>query len=582
MRPTGRIVTSPEICLDSSSKSDMRWFALLGAIAASVLLVTSLGYGLTLQGFALGRPTSVPQRGGTVQALDDVPISLLPANAGTLNPVAVLSLPESDGAANPGAGDQHSPHGKGHATGPIDATLPSGPAQYRAGIGWSGISGANSSCFQPIIGMSGSPLACLPPDVTMSASPHYVVEEDNTAGIIWTNTGHFVKRFTLTNFYTVPSGAGCYLSDPQVYFDNGTQRWFSSILSVTCGALNTQQPDVSSQIYLGVSQTSDPSAAWFEYVIPNPLPLNLSDQPFLGMNDHVVVISTNQFPFSALAINTYTGAYFWVLDKLALEQDGCTNPGGLFCSVDYQAFGPYSDLASIHPAHSYGPAPTEYMASLLPVNPGQTGVSTLNFFRVEGTPPSASVVMTNLTVRPTEGPPLGNQPGMDQSVNTDDSRISTGVYQGGVSWWGANDGCTVAGESGVHDCIRLIQIGAKQGKFQVRQDFDFNSGNNEDDYYPGITLDPSGDLAVTYAFSSPTEYPSVAISLQSASQPGALQTPTTVAVGTDTEQGGRYGDFCDASPSYGNPSELWFACEYIINYNDYVWNTRVQQMFVTG
>src|SRR5438552_1415788 len=465
MRPTGRIVTSPEICLDSSSKADMRWFALLGAIAASVLLVTSLGYGLTLQGFALGRPTSVPQRGGTVQALDDVPISLLPANAGTLNPVAVFSLPETDGAANPGAGDQHSPHGKGHATGPIDATLPSGPAQYRAGIGWSGISGANSSCFQPIIGMSGSPLACLPPDVTMSASPHYVVEEDNTARSIWTNTGHFVMRFTLTNFYTVPSGAGCYLTDPQVYFDNGTQRWFSSMLSVTCGALNTQQPDVSSQIYLGVSQT---------------------------------------------------------------------------------------------------------------------GVSTLNFFRVEGTPPSASVVMTNLTVRPTEGPPLGNQPGMDQSLNTDDSRISTGAYQGGVSWWGANDGCTVAGESGVHDCIRLIQIGAKQGKFQVRQDFDFNSGNNEDDYYPGITLDPSGDLAVTYAFSSPTEYPSVAISLQSASQPGALQTPTTVAVGTDTEQGGRYGDFCDASPSYGNPSELWFACEYIINYNDYVWNTRVQQMFVTG
>src|SRR5947199_8727704 len=103
MRPTGRIVTSPEICLDSSSKSDTRWFALLGAIAASVLLVTSLGYGLTLQGFALGRPPSVPPRGGPVQALDDVSISLLPPNAGTLNPVAVLTLPEPDGAAYPGA-----------------------------------------------------------------------------------------------------------------------------------------------------------------------------------------------------------------------------------------------------------------------------------------------------------------------------------------------------------------------------------------------------------------------------------------------------------------------------------------------
>jgi hypothetical protein len=408
------------------------------------------------------------------------------------------------------------------------------------------------------------------------------MEESNTAASIWTSSGQFVKFFTLTNFFMAPSGAGCYLTDPQVYFDNQTQRWFSSILSVTCGLLNTQQPDVSSQIYLGVSQTSDPSGSWFEYVIPNPVPFNLSDQPFLGVNDHVVVISANQFPYSALAINTYTGAYFWVLDKLALEQVGCTNPAGLFCSVTYQAFGPYGYLASIHPAHSYGPAPVEYMASLLPLVSGQTGVTTLNFFTVAGTPPSASVTMTNLTVRPTAGPPLGNEPGMPQFVNTDDSRITTGVYQAGVTWWGANDGCTVSGESGVHDCLRLIEISTRNGNYQVKQDFDFNSGNGEDNYYPGITLDPAGDVAVTYAFSSLTEYPSMAVTMQLASSKGALEAPTTVAIGADDEQGGRYGDFCDASPSYGNPSEVWLACEYILNYNNYIWNTHVQQVFVTG
>src|SRR5437773_10061578 len=69
MRPTGRIVTSPEICLDSSSKSDIRWFALLAAIAASVLLAPSLRYRLTLQGSPLRRPTSAPQRAGSVHAL---------------------------------------------------------------------------------------------------------------------------------------------------------------------------------------------------------------------------------------------------------------------------------------------------------------------------------------------------------------------------------------------------------------------------------------------------------------------------------------------------------------------------------
>jgi hypothetical protein len=296
------------------------------------------------------------------------------------------------------------------------------------------------------------------------------------------------------------------------------------------------------------------------------------------------VISTNQFPYQALAVNAYTGAYFWVLDKLALEQQpGCTNPGGLLCSVSYQTFGPYPNMASIHPAHSYGPAPTEYMASVYPLSHGETGVSTLSFFAVDGAPPTATVTRTDLAIRPMNGPPFGDQPGMPQSVETNDGRISTGVYQAGITWWGANDGCTVAGSSQLRSCIRLFEIGTASGTYSVVQDFDFNGGAAEDDYFPGITLDPAGDLAVTYAFSSATVYPSMAATLRLASQTTAgLQAPTVVAAGKDTERGGRYGDYCDASPSYANPHEVWLACEYILSYRNYAWNTHVQKLIVTG
>ena len=87
---------------------------------------------------------------------------------------------------------------------------------------------------------------------------------------------------------------------------------------------------------------------------------------------------------------------------------------------------------------------------------------------------------------------------------------------------------------------------------------------------------------VTYAFSSPTEYPSMAVTVRLASASGSLEIPTTVAVGRDDEQGGRYGDYCDASPGYGDPRVVWLACEYIVNYNDFVWNTHVQQLTITG
>jgi hypothetical protein len=223
------------------------------------------------------------------------------------------------------------------------------------------------------------------------------------------------------------------------------------------------------------------------------------------------------------------------------------------------------------------------MASVYPLSHGETGVSTLSFFAVNGAPPSATVTRTDLAIRPMNGPPLGDQPGMPQSLETNDARISTGVYQAGITWWGANDGCTVAGSSQLRSCIRLFEIRTGSGTTSIVQDFDFNGGTGEDDYFPGITLDAAGDLAVTYAFSSASAYPSMAVSLRLASQLTAgLQSPTVVAAGKDDEKGGRYGDFCDASPSYANGHQVWLACEYILSYSNYVWNTHVQKLIVTA
>jgi hypothetical protein len=504
---------------------------------------------------------------------------------GTLQPTAVLSLPTTIVAETLTAEHQDpTATSTSSGAGPIPGTAPSGTRHYSATLGRDGINGADSACFQPVVGENGSPLACLPPDVTMSASAQYVVQESNTAGEIWTTAGTEVKFFTLTNFYTAPSGAGCYLSDPQVYFDNGSGHWFSSILSVTgCGG-----SVASSSIYLAVSVTSNPTGQWYEYVIPNSITGDLSDQPFMGVNNNVVVISTNEFPYPALVGNFYTGAFFWVLNKIQLEQNGCTLPVTECTNpVSYNGYGPYAAMVSIHPAHSYGDAPVEYMASANAFANGSSGTSTLNFVAVTGAPGTISgttVTQTDLTIRPTTGPPPGIEPGTTSgyggyTVNTDDSRIQTGVYQNGVSWWGANDGCVVA--NALHDCLRLLEVTTSSG-YTVAQDFDYTTSTSktvQDDYYPGITLTPSGNLAVTFAYSNPTTYPSMAIAARTTGdKANTLEPATTVAVGKDNEQGGRYGDFCDGSPSYSNPAEVWLACEYILNYPNYVWNTHIEAL----
>jgi hypothetical protein len=120
------------------------------------------------------------------------------------------------------------------------------------------------------------------------------------------------------------------------------------------------------------------------------------------------------------------------------------------------------------------------------------------------------------------------------------------------------------------------------GGYTVAQDFDYSTSTAksvQDDYYPGITLTPTGNLAVTFAYSSQTTFPSMAITGRTPSdRANALEPPTTVAVGKDNEQGGRYGDFCDGSPSYSAASVAWLACEYILNYTNYVWNTHIESL----
>jgi hypothetical protein len=563
-------------------REPLRPFGTLAAVAVAIVMLGVLG-------LVFSSPTTGAARvstgliGGPSFRTDST-TTLTPSVTSTLTPTAVLSLPSV--AATETLGTEHEDPAApvtGTSTGPVAGSAPSGSKLYSATSGFDGINGADSACFQPAYGEQSSPLACLPPDVSASASSQYVVEENNAAGEIWTTAGNEVKFFTLTNFYTAPSGAGCYLSDPQIYYDNPTGHWFSSILSVTgCGGGTAE-----STVYLAVSVTSDPTGSWYEYVIPNSIAGDLSDQPFMGVNNNVVVISTNEFPYPALVGNFYTGAFFWVLNKAELEQNGCTLPVTLCANpVAYDGYGPYSAMASIHPAHSYGNAPVEYMASANAYSYQQGGTSTLAFVAVTGAPGTiagTTATETDLAIRPTTGPPPGTEPGTTSgyggyTVNTDDSRIQTGVYQNGVTWWGANDGCTVAGV--LHDCLRLIEVTTSSG-YVVAQDFDYTTSTAktvQDDYYPGLTLTPSGNLAVSFAYSSASVFPSMAITAQATiDKANTLEPATTVAVGHDNEQGGRYGDYCDASPSYSSAYTVWLACEYILNYSTYVWNTHIEK-----
>jgi len=85
-------------------------------------------------------------------------------------------------------------------------------------------------------------------------------------------------------------------------------------------------------------------------VVPNPLALNLADQPFIGMNDKVVVISAKPVPLSSPRRERVLGLLLGPGQARA-RADRLHQSRGLLCSVSFQTFGPYRNLATIHPAH---------------------------------------------------------------------------------------------------------------------------------------------------------------------------------------------------------------------------------------
>ena len=138
--------------------------------------------------------------------------------------------------------------------------------------------------------------------------------------------------FGLPPAFTAPSTFGPFVSDPRVYFDSQTSRWFVTALLIernpTTGAFGTH-----SALLAAVSSGASPFTSFVVYEINGTndgtgrTPSHLGcpcfgDQPLIGADTHAFWISTNEFPIRGAGFN---GAQIYALDKLALETGGLAN-----------------------------------------------------------------------------------------------------------------------------------------------------------------------------------------------------------------------------------------------------------------
>ena len=464
-----------------------------------------------------------------VQVKSTVTLSQLASSssAAPSNATAVKSLPFYRGPAN--IGPQSSVQSSAHDVSSASITNSSPTPRPQVPNQYSGFEGSDypSSCF------------CTPPDGNVAVGPNHIFEMVNSEGKVWSKSGTLLETIPMSTFFGTGSG---FISDPRVVYDAQSGHWFASILD-TDTVHNGFVP-------VAVSQTGDPTGAWWIYYLgfSNVVP----DQPRLAVTDDKVTVVASDFPW----VGGWTGDEIITLQKAQMIVGAATN---------FVRIGPDNTRFHVEPAiYPVAGQTDQWLAQ-----DGAGGASAVEYLKIAGLPGISPVSYTHMFTTPittTANPPPGHQPGTATGVETNDARILSASMRGGIMTWVSNDAC-----SSSQACVRW-DIVDTSGSGTKLQDVRFGV-SGKDIYYPSVSQDQPESFGVLFDFSSPSEYPSIAFTGQSHSEPyGTVETPILVKAGSGPDTTGRHGDFhaVRADPATG----IYYGMgEY--NAAGSVWNTYI-------
>ena len=184
---------------------------------------------------------------------------------------------------------------------PVLASLPVTPAS--SSFGFNGLTHLDQRNAN-----GGNQFSVEPPNPSIAVSSTAILEGVNNAVTVYSRTGTPLLP-TLTSNQVFGLGvaidrstnlAGVFPTDMRVLYDQGIDRWFI-VQRAQCCDLNGNNVN-SSQVYVAVSQTSDPTGAYRVYTIDTTQLLRpgcghgcVADYPQLGADQNAFFISWNDY-----------------------------------------------------------------------------------------------------------------------------------------------------------------------------------------------------------------------------------------------------------------------------------------------
>ena len=458
-----------------------------------------------------------------------------------------------------------------------------------------------------------------PPDQALCEGNGFVIEAVNDVLDVYDVLGQQVNApVSLESFFKFPSDPdpqhGSFSSDPKCFFDQGSGRFFATVLRITFAPGSSGTGSVEgSKLDIATSMTGDPRGGWNVFEIDadddgtNGSPSHphcpcLGDQPLLGVDANGVYVTTNEFGNDP-TFPGFNGAQVYAIDKKALLAGAQANVVQFSSLVLANSIG-YSIQPATSPSGKIDPASggTEYFLSSL--DPDGTLDDRIALWTLANTSslsagtPSLRLEHAVLASETYGQPPPATQkpgptpmrdclaagtcpdyPGVTanntlQQIDSGDDRMMQVVFANGRLWGALNSVAQIGTQQ--HTAAAWFSVETRHlasGHVGGRVASQGYVGlANNDVLYPSIALTDDGIGAIGFSITGPDFWPSAAFARFDAKRgagdveiAGAGAAPLDDFSGYARKAGRRQGParFGDYSAALVDGTTLWMSNELV-------------------
>ena len=423
----------------------------------------------------------------------------------------------------------------------------------------------------------------LPPDTNGDVGPNHYMQWVNLSFAIYSKTGALLYGPAAGNTLWSGFGGACQTTndgDPIVQYDHLADRWMVSQFALP------NYPSGPFYQCIAVSQTGDPTGAWYRYQFQISA-TKLNDYPHFGVWPDGYYMSINQF-----AGNSWGGA-----GAVAFERDKMLQ--GLPAQMVYfDLYGVDPNLGGMLPADLDGPAPAAGSPNIFAqMDDNAYGYSPdqlqLWNFHVDWANPSAST-FTQAKVLPTAAFDANmcsgsrnciQQQGTTRRLDAIADRLMYRLqYRNFGSYQTLVLNHTVDVNSTDRAGLRWYELRDSGSGWNIYQQGTFSPDATRR-WMGSVAMDSSGNIGMGYSASSSTMYPAIRYTGRLAGDALGQMTQGEGTIingtGAQTHTASRWGDYSSLSVD-PDGCTFWFTSEYVQTTGTSPWRTRIGSFVLPG